>query len=90
MSIEKYKNVKSILDIPRDERIIFIAEAIEKDPFYTERKGSYILIAEKANEIIDKFFHIDKENPIYVKGDVVYFEPDKRMIARDGYVVAQA
>jgi hypothetical protein len=88
--IEKYKDVKNILDIPNGDRILFIEEAIEKDPFYTERKGSYNLIATKGNEVIEKFFHINKDNPIYIKGDKVYFEPDKRMIERDGYAVAQA
>ena len=81
---------KSILEMPRDERIHFIERVIENDPFYTEKKGSYNIIAAKANEIVEKFFHIDKANPIYIKGDKVYFEPDYRMVIREGYLSAQA
>jgi len=82
---------KNILDIPNsEERIVFIEKAIEKDPFYTEEKGSYNLMAIGGNEIIEKYFGISKNNPFCVKGEWIYFEPDKRTIARDGYAVAQA
>lgn len=82
--------IKTILEMPDSERIDFIEQTIKEDPFYTEEKGSFRLIAEKANEIAENFFHINKSNPLTIKGDTVYFEPDKRMIKREGYLKAQA
>lgn len=85
--VVKYEN---ILDMPRGERIELIIKSLRGDLYYSEERGNFELIAEKANEIIEKYFQFNKENPIYIKGDKVYFEPDSRMVKRDGYVVAQA
>lgn len=88
--VEKYKDVSTILEIPKEDRILFIEEAIAADTYYTEEKGSYNLMAVAGNEIIEKYFHINKNNPHSVKGELIYFEPDNRTIKRDGYVAAQA
>ena len=82
----KYKN---ILEMPREERIALILKAVREDPYYSEKNGSFETMSEKANEVIEKYFHIGKENPLHVDQDRVYFEPDSRLIGRDGYVVAQ-
>jgi hypothetical protein len=81
---------RSILEMPREKRIEFILKSLREDPYYSEKRGGFELIAEKVNEIAEKYFPIDRENPIHIKGDSVYFEPDERTIKRDGYLVAQA
>lgn len=81
---------KDILDMTREERIAFIKKALMEDSYYSEKRGSFDLISEQANDIIEKHFHINKNTPLVVHGDKIYFEPDNRTMKRDGYVVAQA
>jgi len=89
--IEKYKDEKNILDIPKEDRILFIEEILINDPYFTDDKGHYGVIAEKANQLIESFFEYSKENPIMTEwGDRIFFEPNLKSLKEKSYVIAQA
>lgn len=91
MDKEKYKDVKSILDIPREDRIKFIENTISSDSYYTEETGDFHVISLNANEVIERFFKYNKSSPLIIKGqDKIYFEPDADLLSRNSYVAAQA
>lgn len=85
---------KTILDMPKDGRIAFIKDIMVKneDEFekYTEKKGTFDLMSEKANDFAEKYLRFNRQNPIITKcGDKVFFEPDTGKIKQWGYIKAQ-
>lgn len=89
--IKNINSLKELLSLEKEEAIKIIEGVLRSDSFYSEsKKGSFYEMAKSSYVVCNDLLKFNKKNPIKTKmGDLAYFEPDYRLIARDGYFVAQ-
>ncbi len=87
----KIKSLKELLELEETEAILFIKNIVSSDYFYNKNSENDIdKISDATYFLCKNLLIFDKDNPIKTKvGELVFFEPDHRLIDREGYLVAQ-